>query len=187
MGDVVDTTGKPVKTDSNIITGANDTPKPRETGKHRSPRLPNGLTAKQEGFAHSVAIELLSLSDAFRKHYSVQNYKPESIWTKAYEISQHVKVRSRIEELAAQKEWELLHDASKLRAWIVSRLQIEAEKASSDSARVAALQTLGKIDVVRLFKDIVESEVKDSKTIEAMRDELDARLAAIFKPVDKAG
>jgi hypothetical protein len=67
------------------------------------------LTAKQETFAQAVAAGK-SHADAYREAYPASaNWKPQSVWQKASQMLDNVKVMSRVEalqaELAAQNLW----------------------------------------------------------------------------------
>ncbi|SDZ58602.1 Terminase small subunit [Jannaschia faecimaris] len=59
-----------------------------------------GLTKKQERFAHLVA-EQLNFSAAYRETYDASRMKPPSIWREAHRLSRNEKVAARIEELVA--------------------------------------------------------------------------------------
>ena len=56
------------------------------------------LTTKQEEFAQAIA-DGLSQADAYRKAYSAEKMKPESIWSKASVLMADVKVTARVTEL----------------------------------------------------------------------------------------
>lgn len=60
--------------------------------------LANGLTPKQEGFARAY-VECGNATAAYRKAYNASTMKPDSVWRKALEVLQNVKVAARIQQL----------------------------------------------------------------------------------------
>lgn len=56
------------------------------------------LTAKQEAFARCI-VEGMSQSDAYRSAYNTSRMTDKSIWEKASELANDVKVAERIKEL----------------------------------------------------------------------------------------
>lgn len=72
--------------------------------KVRSPANPTtGLTEKQEAYVQGIASGL-SLSDAYRAAYVSEGMLDNSIHRHAYALIQDPKVRSRLEEINAEKE-----------------------------------------------------------------------------------
>ena len=70
------------------------------------PKLPNGLTFKQEQFAREVAAGS-SLIDAYKLSYDAAAMQDRTISANAYKLVNKVKVQERIEEIEEQK---LYHD-----------------------------------------------------------------------------
>jgi phage terminase small subunit len=58
------------------------------------------LTPKQEAFACAY-VETGNASEAYRRAYNAENMKPESVWRKACEVLDNVKVAARAAELQA--------------------------------------------------------------------------------------
>lgn len=56
------------------------------------------MTPKQEAFALAYH-ETGNASEAYRRAYNAKNMKEQSIWNKAKEVADNVKVRSRVAEL----------------------------------------------------------------------------------------
>lgn len=56
------------------------------------------LTPKQEKFCHAY-LKTGNASEAYRLAYNAENMKPESIHRKAKDLTDHVKIRARLEEL----------------------------------------------------------------------------------------
>ena len=66
------------------------------------PKLPNGLTFKQEQFAREVA-NGSSLIDAYKLAYDAANMGNKAISANAYKLVQQPKLQERIEEIEEQK------------------------------------------------------------------------------------
>lgn len=106
-------------------------PKPK---KKPAPK-PKPLTDKQKRFAQEYLIDMNATQAAIRAGYSKKTANPQGARLLAnVSVSEYIK-----------QGQELLANRSKKGAdWVVERLEHEAENAGSDSARVAALDKLGK-------------------------------------------
>lgn len=101
------------------------------------------LTAKQELFAIRVA-EGQPSSEAYRAAYDADGMGAPTIWAEASRLTGHPKVAARIEELRSEKEAlrrMLVLDREEA---ILAQLQHEALTAKTDSARIRALELLGR-------------------------------------------
>ena len=58
-----------------------------------------GLTTKQERFSKLVALDGLSISEAYKQSYDTENMKIDSIYQLSSRLSKQVKITSRIEAL----------------------------------------------------------------------------------------
>ena len=134
-----------------------------------------GLTAKQEAFAQGVASGL-TLADAYRQSYNAENMKEASIYTEASLLMDNPKIAQRVGGIQQAREDRTLHDSARLRRLVLERLHQEATEAESDSARIRALELLGKS--IAMFTDRVEQEegVRSSTDLE---QELIARLKSL--------
>lgn len=134
-----------------------------------------GLTAKQEAFAQAVS-QGKTLSEAYRLAYDCQRMKDASVWTEASKLMDNPKVIHRVNGLQQAKEERVLLDHARLKRLVLERLHAEALEAESDSARIRALELLGKS--IAMFTDKVEQETthKSAKEIE---EELIARLSSL--------
>ena len=117
--------------------------------------IKGGLTAKQEAFAQCVA-QGKTLSDAYRESYDCESMKEASIWTEASKLMDNPKVAQRVNSIQQAIEEKTLHDQARLRRLILERLHQEATTAESDSARIRALQLVGKS--IAMFTDRVEQD-----------------------------
>lgn len=134
--------------------------------------MKGGLTAKQEAFAQGVA-KGQTLSEAYREAYDCSNMKDSSVWTEASKLMDNPKVIHRVNGLQQAKEDRALHDSTRLKRLVLERLHQEATQAESDSARIRALELLGKS--IAMFTDKVEQETTE-RTSQDLEQELIARL-----------
>ena len=134
--------------------------------------IKGGLTAKQEGFAQGVA-RGLTLSDAYRMAYDAEKMKDATIWTEASSLVDNPKVATRVSSLQKAQEEKTLHDHARLKRLVLERLHGEAINAESDSARIRALELLGKS--IAMFTDRVEQD-DQSRTASEIEKELMKRL-----------
>ena len=115
------------------------------------------------------------MSDAYRQAYDAGRMKEATLWRRASELGANGKVQERITALVARRERDALHDAALTRTFVLERLRAEAENGDSSAARIRALELLGKLDTVGMFRERVEQEVKDRDPAEveqALRSKL---------------
>jgi len=136
----------------------------------------NGLTAKQEAFAQGV-VKGLTLADAYRQAYDAENMKEASIYNEASRLMDHPQISQRVSGLIKAQEERTLHDHARLKRLVLERLHNEAMNADSDSARIRALELLGKS--IAMFTDKVEQETSEKSAGELERELLErlSRLA----------
>jgi hypothetical protein len=101
------------------------------------------LTAKQEAFARRLA-DGETQADAYRHAYSSEGMAPPAVWSEASRLAANPKVAARISQLKAEKDQlrrmlVLDHEEA-----ILAQLQHEALTAKTDSARIKALELLGR-------------------------------------------
>ena len=68
------------------------------------PKLPNGLTYKQEQFAREVAAGS-SLIDAYKLSYDAANMQNRTISSNAFKLAQQGQIADRIEEIQEQRQY----------------------------------------------------------------------------------
>ena len=83
----------------------------------------NGLSHKQELFSKLVALDGLSISEAYKQSYNCENMKQDSIYQLSSRLSKQVKVTSRINELRDSVTSEIVANV----AWTKERFIKEAE------------------------------------------------------------
>jgi phage terminase small subunit len=142
--------------------------------------MPNrvGLTPQQERFAQLVA-KGNNYSVAYRTAYNAEGMADNSLNQLASRLAANVKVRDRIDHLQEEMAQTMLADGALVREYVRNRLKIEAENSKSDAVRVRALELLGKMDYVGLFKERVEQA--DNRSAADIKAELERRLSGFIR------
>ena len=130
------------------------------------------MTRKQELFALSVAGGADQTS-AFCEAYNASGMKPSTIWSEASRLRRHPKVSARIDQLKAEAELSAAEKREGVREFVLHELTEMACEASTPSARLKALELLGKS--VGLFSDRVEVSAPE-RSIEELEAAIISRL-----------
>ena len=120
----------------------------------------SSLTAKQELFSKLVALDGLSISEAYKQSYNCENMKIDSIYQLSCRLSKQVKITSRIKQLSEAVTSEMVANV----AWTKERFIIEAEanliqsRASNQmNPANTALSLIGK--VTQILEDKPQNQV----------------------------
>lgn len=138
------------------------------------------LTAKQEQFARSIH-EGKTQTDAYREAYDASSMQDATVWTEASKLMRRPQVATRVEALKAEADAVrrvLLLDREET---ILARLEHEALTAKTDSARIRALELLGRH--VGMFAERVEV-ARVERTAAQIEADLKARLVRLGFAVD---
>ncbi len=130
------------------------------------------LTSKQEAFSQLVA-NGQQQTDAYRKAYNADGMGAPTIWAEASRLADHPRVAARIDQLRSEKEAlrrMLVLDREEA---ILAQLQHEALTAKTDSARIRALELLGRY--AGMFAERVEVAHAE-RTVEELQADIVARL-----------
>lgn len=154
------------------------------TPMQRKPRLLTvnewGLTAKQEGFAQDVALGV-PLVQAYAKNYDVKSATSPTTYNAASDLAQMPKIVDRLAYLYKEQEKRMMRDAVAIRRHVFQGLIKESENEKNPAAaRVRALELLGKIDIVSMFKDRTEVEIHDNRKPEDIENELKDKLRKLL-------
>jgi pectin methylesterase-like acyl-CoA thioesterase len=132
------------------------------------------LTAKRKAFAQAVA-DGQSQADAYRSAFDAGRMSPGAVWTEASLLARNPQVALRVEELKAEAEEVRQTMLVGREEAILAQLEKEALTARTDSARIRAIELLGRH--LGLFVD--RSEVKDvtDRSADEIEADIRARLA----------
>ena len=104
------------------------------------------LTPKQEKFCLEF-VKTGNASEAYRRAYSTEKMKDETIWTKASKLLARDKVRARVEEIKQKAEDEAILSIKQRK-----ELLTQIAKESPPNEAVKAIDILNKMDAVYLKK-----------------------------------
>ena len=135
------------------------------------------LTRKQEIFACAIA-DGADRSNAYRVAFDADKMTAPAIWTEASRLGRNPKVALRVDELRAEAEEVRQTLLVGREEAILAQLEKEALGAKSDSARIRAIELLGKH--LGLFTDRVET--KDVS--ERSADEIEAQIRIRLEQID---
>ncbi len=131
------------------------------------------LTAKQRTFAAAIA-EGTTQADAYRQAYDASGMKDGTVWSEAARLMRRPQVTARVEELRAEAEAVRQGLLFSREEAILARLEHEALTAKTDSARIRALELLGRH--AGMFVERVEVE-----QVERSASEIEAALRVRFE------
>jgi len=94
------------------------------------------LSAKQEKFAQSIALEGMNLSDAYRSAYNTKTMTDKTTNEKASLLAKNDKVRARIEELRDSLVSPKIMTAQERLKWLSEVIQSQGES-TSDKLKAA--------------------------------------------------
>jgi len=101
------------------------------------------ITAKQNEFAQHVS-DGLSQTKAYRSAYSSNNMAPKTVWEESSRLRRHPKVAARIIELEAEKAHRQRIQALSREERILKELEAVAFGDGPISAKLKAIELLGK-------------------------------------------
>ena len=113
------------------------------------------LTRKQEIFACAIA-DGADQAAAYRASYEAARMSAPAVWTEASQLVRHPEVARRIGELKAEAEQVRQTMLVGREEAILAQLEKEALTAKTDSARIRAIELLGKH--LGLFTDRLETK-----------------------------
>lgn len=141
----------------------------------------NKLTIKQERFCQEVASGK-TLTASYRTAYDCANMSPDTIMSHASRLMADDRIATRVNELVTAKRARESHDAARIRAHVIERLQIESLDAeSSASARIRALELLGRLGGVAAFEkpsDDTQAPTDADSLSATLQDKLKGLLSA---------
>lgn len=139
----------------------------------------HGLTAKQEAFAAQVASGA-TLAGSYRAAYDAANMSTPAIHVAACRLMASPTVGLRVNQLVKQKQARSSYDSARIMSHVVERLHAESiDSANPPSARVRALELLGRLGAVQAFAPVTADAGTDAAPAD-LAASLEARLRAML-------
>ena len=139
-------------------------------------------SGKQEKFSRLIALDNLSISEAYKQSYNCENMKQDSIYQLSCRLSKQVKIRSRIEQLRESVTDKLISDL----AWTKERFIKEAETnliQSRESNQMnpanTSLQLIGKVTGILEDKPQNQINIGIVETLGKLPDSVLAKLESL--------
>ena len=139
------------------------------------------LTIKQRQFVDEIIKgKLGSYKEAYASVYDVTLNKDGSIpkWVEveASKLVANPKIAISIQKAIAKKEQSAVASSLRTRNYVIDQLYKESKESDSDSARIRALELLGKS--VSLFSDVVET--KEARSSDEVEADIEERIQALL-------
>ena len=140
------------------------------------------LTIKQRQFVDEIIKgKLGSYKEAYAKVYDVTltkaNKIPKWVEVEASKLVANPKIAQSIHKAIERKEQSAVASSLRTRNYVIDQLYRESKESDSDSARIRALELLGKS--VSLFSDVVET--KEARTSDEVERDIEERIQALLE------
>jgi hypothetical protein len=140
------------------------------------------LTIKQRQFVDEIIKgKLGSYKEAYAKVYDVtlskQGKIPKWVEVEASKLVANPKIAQSIHKAIERKEQSAVASSLRTRNYVIDQLYRESKESDSDSARIRALELLGKS--VSLFSDVVET--KEARTSDEVEADIEERIQALLE------
>ena len=139
------------------------------------------LTIKQRQFVDEIIKgKLGSYKEAYAKVYDVELTKtgkiPKWVEVEASRLVANPKIALSIQKAIQRKEQSSVATSLRTRNYVIDQLYRESKESDSDSARIRALELLGKS--VSLFSDVVET--KEARTSDEVERDIEERIEPLL-------
>ena len=139
------------------------------------------LTIKQRQFVDEIIKgKLGSYKEAYAKVYDVTltkaNKIPKWVEVEASKLVANPKIAQSIHKAIERKETVTVASSLRTRNYVIDQLYSESKESDSDSARIRALELLGKS--VSLFSDVVET--KEARSSDEVEADIEERIQALL-------
>jgi len=139
------------------------------------------LTIKQKQFVDElIKGKLGSYKEAYAKVYDVTltkaNKVPKWVEVEASKLVANPKIALSIQRAIERKQVSSVASSLRTRNYVIDQLYRESKESDSDSARIRALELLGKS--VSLFSDVVET--KEARTSDEVEADIEERIQALL-------
>ena len=139
------------------------------------------LTIKQKQFVDEIIKgKLGSYKEAYAKVYDVTltkaNKVPKWVEVEASKLVANPKIALSIQRAIERKQVSSVASSLRTRNYVIDQLYRESKESDSDSARIRALELLGKS--VSLFSEVVET--KEARTSDEVEADIEERIQALL-------
>ena len=133
-------------------------------------------SSKQEKFSRLIALDGLSISEAYKQSYNCENMKQDSIYQLSSRLAKQVKITSRIEALKATVTEKLASDVAWDKARIINELSINVDLGRENGGRQLAASNQA-INLIGKAINVFEADtVAVSGTVSVIHSLSDAQL-----------
>lgn len=139
-----------------------------------------GLTSMQERFCQIFAKEQVTMMEAFKKAGYSTGGKEQTVWNNVSTLMAKPKIKERIRELRREGAEREEAEGVRLRGFVRERLEKLADSAKTDTAKLKALEMLGKMDTVQMFSDQIKQVIEDNRDKAELEEALRDKLEAVF-------
>lgn len=133
------------------------------------------LTAKQRAFAAYVT-QGMSPSEAYRKAYETSTGNDATVLAAANKLMKDKRIAALIGSVFESIKENVVADAIATRRHVMSELFDHSKKAKTESAKLKALELMGR--AVGMFTDKIEQKVEDIST-DQLKKELESHLSLL--------
>ena len=138
------------------------------------------ITSKQVKFAESIS-EGNTFTSAYRASYDTQNMSQKTVWEESSQLRRHPKVAARIIELEAEKAHRQRIHALSREERILKELEAVAFGDGPVSAKLKAIELLGKNLGLFKPKEVLEVERSEDDITTALSEKLQKLLLTEFR------
>lgn len=134
-------------------------------------------TPKQREFSFHVA-NGKTLVDSYRLAYDAENMSVAAVYREASKLMDHPKVAALVKQILDDRyDKSLINSVQHVRRYVFDRLMEESsDPANKGAERLKALEMLGKVDVIGMFRERREVEVVDKRRPEEIEREIREKL-----------
>ena len=139
-------------------------------------------SGKQEKFSRLVALDNLSISEAYKQSYNCENMKQDSIYQLSCRLSKQVKIRSRIEQLRESVTDKLVSNLALTKERFIKEAEtnlIQSRESNQMNPANTALSLIGKVTQILEDKPQNQINIGIVETLGKLPDSVLASLEAL--------
>lgn len=150
----------------------------QEKDKKSAEEAWKGLTSKQRAWINAF-VGGMSETEAYRHVYSAEKMKASTVNREASRLMTNHKIAPMVKRRLREKEEAALHSAVSRRRFVIERLVERAKESDTHASEIRALELLGKMAGVDLFRDVstTSDDIRPKEEVEA---EIEKRLKSLL-------